>query len=234
VIELARMNGEPTGCHPTFCTGRNASLGLSSPNGEIVRRGNPLAANISYYGSNICRAAWIAESAEDLPVAARDYVPRFAGIYFEAMREWFALMRPGVAGGEIWRMIHQRLPFELFGIFLNPGHLIHLDEWVSSPVYRDSDVALHSGMAFQVDVIPSSPTYFSTRMEDGIVIADAALRKQLQEQWPDCYRRCEARRSFMIEVLGIELPEEVLPLSNMPAIVVPFLLRPNTVFALEP
>jgi hypothetical protein len=38
----------------------------------------------------------------------------------------------------------------------------------------------------------------------------------------------------MIEVLGIELPEEVLPLSNMPAIVVPFLLRPNTVFALEP
>jgi Xaa-Pro aminopeptidase len=233
VIELARMNGEPTGCHPTFCTGRNASLGLAGPSGEIVRRGQPLAANISYFGSNICRAAWIAASASDLPEAARDYVARFAGIYLEAMQGWFALMKPGVAGGEIWRMIQMQLPFDLFGIFLNPGHLIHLDEWVSSPIFRDSDIALHSGMAMQVDVIPSSGTYFSTRMEDGIIIADSDLRKQLGREWPDCYQRCQNRRNFMSDVLGIELPDEVLPLSNMPAIISPFLLQPNRVLALE-
>ena len=233
VIELARMNGEPTGCHPTFCTGRNASLGLSGPSGEIVRRGQPLAANISYFGSNICRAAWIAESASELPEAAQDYVARFAGIYLEAMQEWFALMKPGIVGDEIWQMIHRRLPFDIFGIFLNPGHLIHLDEWVSSPIYRNSDIALHSGMTMQVDVIPSSSTYFSTRMEDGIVIADAAFRKQLQQEWPECYGRCQDRRAFMNDVLGIELPDEVLPLSNMPAIISPFLLQPNMVLALE-
>jgi hypothetical protein len=233
VIELARMNGEPTGCHPTFCTGRNASLGLSGPSGEIVRRGQPLAANISYFGSNICRAAWIAESARDLPEAAQDYVARFAGIYLEAMQEWFALMKPGIVGDEIWQMIHTHLPFDVFGIFLNPGHLIHLDEWVSSPIYRNSDIALHSGMAMQVDVIPSSSTYFSTRMEDGIVIADAALRKQLQQEWPECYQRCQNRRAFMSDGLGIGLPDEVLPLSNIPAIISPFLLQPNMVLALE-
>jgi hypothetical protein len=37
----------------------------------------------------------------------------------------------------------------------------------------------------------------------------------------------------MTDVLGIELPEEVLPLSNTCAIVPPFFLAPNTALALE-
>jgi hypothetical protein len=43
-------------------------------------------------------------SAQDLPENARDYVRRFAGPYFEAMREWFGLIKPGVAGGEPWAL----------------------------------------------------------------------------------------------------------------------------------
>jgi Xaa-Pro aminopeptidase len=231
VVELAGICGEPLGCHVTLATGQRP--GLSSPRGEIIQRGLPLSTNICYWGSNIGRAGWVAESARDLPENSRDYIRSFAGPYFEVMREWFALMKPGVAGGEIWRLIQKRLPFERFGIFLNPGHLIHLDEWVSSPIYLNSEIAMHSGMAIQVDIIPSSPTYFSTRMEDGIVLADADLRRQLREDWPDCYERCEKRRRFMADVLGIELPEEVLPLSNMPAIVPPFFLTPNSIFALD-
>ena len=233
LVELARLNGEPLGCHPTCCTGRSAPLGVASPSGEIIRRGQPLSTNICFLGSNICRAGWIAEGAQDLPENARDYVQNFAGRYFEVMRDWFDLMRIGVSGGEIWQLIQDRLPFEQFGIFLNPGHLIHLDEWVSSPMYRNSDVTLHSGMAIQVDVIPSSYVYFSTRMEDGIILADSDLRQQLREDWPDCYERCQKRRSFMSQILGIELPTEVLPLSNIPAIVPPYLLSANTVIALE-
>jgi hypothetical protein len=160
-------------------------------------------------------------------------VQDFAGLYFEVMSDWFALLKPGIAGGQLWRLIQDRLPFERFGIFLNPGHLIHLDEWVSSPMYPNSDVPLHSGMAIQVDVIPSSPVYASTRMEDGVVLADANLRKQLKDAFPDCYARCQKRRKFMADVLGIEVPEEVLPLSNIPAIVPPFFLAPNEIFALE-
>jgi hypothetical protein len=37
----------------------------------------------------------------------------------------------------------------------------------------------------------------------------------------------------MRDVLGMELPEEVLPLSNTTGIVPPFFLKPNTVLALE-
>jgi hypothetical protein len=37
----------------------------------------------------------------------------------------------------------------------------------------------------------------------------------------------------MIDVLGIDLPEEVLPLCNVPTIVPPFFLRPNQIFAVR-
>ena len=108
-----------------------------------------------------------------------------------------------------------------------------LDEWLSSPIYPGSDVPLHSGMAMQVDVIPSSPIYSSTRMEDGVVIADETLRREIGEQFPDCLARCQKRRDFMASVLGIPLPAEILPLSNIPAIVPPFFLSPNMILAME-
>lgn len=233
VVESGRLNGDPLSCHVTFVTGRNAKYGLCGPGGELIRRGQPLAFNVAYWGSNICRAGWIANSAADLPEAASDYVPSFAGPYFEAMSEWFGLMKPGTPGHNVYDLIQDRLPFNLFGIYLNPGHLIHLDEWMSSPFYAGSEIPVASGMAIQVDVIPQSARYFSTRMEDGLVIADAELRENLKESAPDCYARCQKRRSFMADVLGIELPEEVLPLSNTCAIVPPFFLEPNTVLALE-
>jgi len=131
------------------------------------------------------------------------------------------------------QLIADRLPYEKFGIFLNPGHLIHLDEWVSSPIYTDSDIPLQSGMVMQADVIPSSPVYSSTRVEDGLVLADSTLRQQIASAYPDCYARCQQRRQFMAAVLGIELAEEVLPLSNIPGIVPPFFLAPETIFAME-
>jgi len=43
-----------------------------------------------------------------------------------------------------------------------------------------------------------------------VVLADASLRASLKAQYPDCFARCRKRRSFMIDVLGIDLAEEVL------------------------
>jgi hypothetical protein len=234
--ELAQLygyNGVPMGCHITLATGENYDLGLASPTGVVVRRGDPLSTNICYWGSNICRAGWVAEEASDLPEDAQDYVESFAGPYFEAMAEWFDLLRIGTVGGELDRLIAEKLPFERFGISLNPGHLIHLDEWVSSPIYPGSDVPLRSGMAIQVDVIPSSASYASTRVEDGVVLADSSLQRELGQRFPACLQRCRQRRAFMGEVLGIDLPPEVLPLSKIPALVPPFFLNPHLVLALE-
>jgi Xaa-Pro aminopeptidase len=233
MLQAAGLNGDPLNCHITFVTGGKERFGLCSPTGEQIRRGQPLAFNIAYWGSNICRAGWVAESEADLPADASDYVEAFAGAYFEALAEWFGMMKIGTPGHCAYDLIQQRLPFDKFGIYLNPGHLIHLDEWMSSPFYAGSEIPVASGMAIQVDVIPQSPTYFSTRMEDGIIIADAELRGELKESAPECYERCQRRSQFMANVLGIELPDEVLPLSNTAAIVPPFFLRPNTVLALD-
>ncbi len=233
LASLSAYNGDPLSCHMTLVTEANRNLGLSGPIGARIPLGSPLATNLAYWGSNICRAGWVANSAKDLKPDALDYVEAFAGPYFEVMAEWFRRLKIGTRGGELAALIAEKLPFKRFGIFLNPGHLIHLDEWLSSPIYTDSDLPLRSGMAIQVDVIPSSPVYFSTRMEDGVVLADGSLRATLKADYPACFERCQKRRGFMIDVLGIDLPEEVLPLGNMPTIVPPFFLRPNQIFAVR-
>ncbi len=232
LLEQARYDGTPLACHMTLKTGPGR-ISLASPRGSRIERGHTWSANISFWGSNICRAGWIAEGAEDLPPIARQYVNAFAGPYFEAMAEWLNQLRIGQPGGALYRVIQERLPFDKFGIFLNPGHLIHLDEWLSSPVYEGSDIPIQPGMVIQTDVIPSSPVYFSTRMEDGVAIVDDILREELQRRFPGCYQRCQARRRFVQEVLGIGLPEEILLLSNMACIVPPYLLRPERILALQ-
>ena len=232
MLSHAGYDGTPLSCHMTLKTGPNR-ISLASASGARLERGYTWSANIAYWGSNICRANWVAESAADLPESARDYVEAFAGPYFEAMGEWLEALRIGAPGGRLSAIIQSRLPFEKFGIFLNEGHLIHYDEWVCSPIYAGSELPIRSGMVFQTDVIPSSKQYFSTRMEDGLAIADEELRDELLARFPALMARIDARRRFVQDVLGLPLAPEHLPLSNTFGIVAPFLLRPNTVFALR-
>lgn len=232
LLEHARYDGLPLACSMTLKTGPNR-ISLASASGNRLERGHFWSANISYWGSNVCRAAWVAEDETDLPPAARDYVDAFAGPYFAAMCEWLGELRIGHLGGDLYRLIQQRLPFDRYRVFLNPGHLIHLDEWVSSPFFEGSEIEVASGMVIQTDVIPSSPVYSSTRMEDGVAIADQALRDELRRDFPECAARCDARRAFLAGTLGVQLPEEVLPLSNIACIVAPYLLRPERVFAIR-
>ncbi|HEX7173148.1 MAG TPA: hypothetical protein VF365_11130, partial [Candidatus Limnocylindria bacterium] len=108
-----------------------------------------------------------------------------------------------------------------------------LDEWVNSPIFAGSTIELRSGMAFQVDVIPATGTpYFTTNIEDGIALADASLRAELAAGYPGAWERILRRRAFMADQLGIELHPDVLPFSNLPAVLPPFLLRPDRAMTL--
>lgn len=232
LLEEARYNGVPLGCHMTLKCGNNRAS-LASARGERVTRGGRFSCGICYWGANCCRCGWVAESAADLPEAARGYVEEFAGPYFEAMGAWFGALKIGAAGGELWRAIHERLPFEKFGVFLNPGHLIHFDEWLSAPAYEGSAERLRSGMAMQADVIPSHPVFYSSRMEDGYLLADGGLQAELDRLDPQLMERCRKRREFLRGTLGLPVHDDVLPLGNLCGIVPPFLLRPQAVFALS-
>jgi hypothetical protein len=90
-------------------------------------------------------------------------------------------------------------------------------------------------MAFQVDIIPATGTpYFTTNIEDGIALADEDLRDRFAAAWPGAWSRIEARRAFMRDALGIDLHPDVLPFSNIPAYLPPFLLRPDRAMTLAP
>lgn len=231
--QAAQVGGLPMGCHSTFATGARADQGLSGPTGQVLTLGQPIGFNVCHWGANICRTGWLARTADDLPKPARDYLAAFAFPYLQAMSDWCGLMRPDVAGGTVWARMRDRLPLEQFNVTLNPGHLIGLDEWMSSPVAEGSAIPLASGMAMQCDVIPSHPVYASTRMEDGYVLADQALRDALATRFPAVAARCTARAAFMRDVIGLDVPDTLLPLADTCGIVAPFLLDPGQVITLR-
>jgi hypothetical protein len=199
-----------------------------SPGNRVIERGDRLTVAFGIWGALNCRAGFVVEDASELPHAISDYVERLAGPYFEAVAEWYGAMRIGGTGGALQAIIDRRLGDPFFGIFLNPGHQIHLDEWVNSPISPGSTIELRSGMAFQVDIIPATGMdYFTTNIEDGIALADATLRGEIAARYPAAWARIDARRAFMRDQLGIDLHPDVLPVSNIPAYLPPFLLRPD-------
>lgn len=232
-VAAGGVGGLPLGCHLTFATGARAAQGLSSPTGQILTRGQPVAFNVCHWGANICRTGWLASGSGDLPLAARDYIDAFAVPYLAGLSVWMSLMRPGVRGGDVWQRMMDVLPPGQFGITLNPGHLIGADEWISSPIAQGSALPLRSGMAMQCDVIPSHAIYSSTRMEDGYVIADDALRAALGAAHPDLVARSRKRRRFMCDVVGLDVPDTLLPLADTCGVIAPWLLDPGAILTLR-
>ncbi|MBS1835076.1 MAG: aminopeptidase P family N-terminal domain-containing protein [Acidobacteria bacterium] len=232
LLSKAGYNGLPQSCYWGLKTGPKR-VSLSSPRGLTVEHGYPISANIAYWSANCCRAGWSVASETELPSNVSGYVTDFAAPYVEACGAWLEALAPGAGGNMLHQIVADRLPFESFGVYLNAGHLIHNEEWLSSPVYAGSSLALRSGMLLQSDIIPGSKTYGSSmRMEDTYAVADEALLAGIEAEYPDCYKRSNSRREFLRDVLGIELQRGILPLSNLAGLVTPFWLRPETSFAL--
>jgi len=177
-------------------------------------------------GGLTARAGYIADTEADLPEAAQDWIDKVVKPYYAAVASWYETVGIGVPGGALYDTIQAIISKEEFGWGLNPGHLISMEEWQSSPIYAGSNIGLRSGMALQMDIILNPPApYFRAYVEDGIVLADSDLREALKTEFPDVWQRMEQRRRFMIEELGINLKPEVLPMSNIPALLRPLLLN---------
>lgn len=233
-VSLLQWNGMPLSCHLMLSSGPRASLGLLSPGDRRIERGDRFTVAYGVWGALNCRAGFVVGDESELPDGIGDYVGRLVGPYFAAIAEWYAALRVGVTGGTLHEIVSRHLGDPFFGIFLNPGHQIHLDEWVNSPVAANSPIELRSGMAMQVDVIPATGTdYFTTNIEDGIALADQGLRDDLAQRYPEAWRRIQGRRSFMADSLGIELHPDVLPFSNIPACLAPFILSPDMVMTMN-
>ena len=88
-------------------------------------------------------------------------------------------------------------------------------------------------MCVQMDIIPSMAGYAGANCEDGIAIADADMRREIQERFPRVWTRIEARRRHMIDVLKINIADEVLPLSNLAATYRPYMLNKDMALAVH-
>lgn len=233
-VGLLGWNGAPLSCHLMLTAGERASLGLLSPGPRPIQVGDPLTVAFGIWGALNCRAGFVVENASGLPEDISDYVDMLVRPYFETVAEWYEALHIGQRGGVLQEIVDRRLGDPFFGIFLNPGHQIHLDEWVNTPVGPGSDIELRSGMAMQVDIIPATGTrYFTTNIEDGIALADESLRREFEARYPEAWARIRARRDFMKDAIGIDLHPDVLPFSNIPAYLPPYLLAPDQAMTLS-
>ena len=231
---LMRPIGMPLSCHLMLSAGPRAALGLGSPLDRPIALGDPFTTAYGVWGALTSRAGFVAEGPDDLPEGIRDYVARLAAPYFACAADWYETVGIGVTGGEIDALVKRHLGDPFFGVGLNPGHLIHLDEWMNTPIYPGSGETLRSGQALQLDIIPATGTqWFTSNIEDGIALIDARGRAEFAERYPQAWRRIEARRAFMADVLGIRLKPEVLPFSNLAGWLPPFLLAPGRVLVLR-
>ncbi len=227
-VQLMELNGIPHSVHLMMSSGERTGFGLASPSMKTIQLGEKFTMCVGLWGALNARAGFVVHSADELPEGISDYVDKLVAPYFSAVVDWYEHVGIGTTGGELYDIIHKHIGDPFFGVSLNPGHFIHLDEWAHSPVYEGSKVPLKSGMALQVDVIPATGTdYYTTNIEDGIALADEELRAAFASHYPEAWNRIQARRDFMRDVLGIRLKPEVLPFSNIPAYLPPYLLSPQ-------
>lgn len=210
-------------CHRMVGFGDKARRGLASASSNTARQGDALTTAFGVAGALTCRAGAVANGPHEMSDEVRDFYERFFKNYFEVVRAWYGAVHLGATGGEVFAAAEAVRNPALYDFALNPGHYLHLDEWVNSPFAKNCDVPLRSGMAIQVDIIPVSKGPFCyVNLEDGIALADDSLRAQLQQLDPALMQRVERRRSYMINVLGYELDECILPLGNTSGWLAPY------------
>ena len=225
LADLLQAHGLPLSCHPVLSFGERAKRCLAGPSDNRARRGDPYIVGFGVWGSLTCRAGAVAAGPKDLAPDLGEFYAAFVANYFDCVAAWYEAVRVGATAGEVFAAVEAKRDGKLLALALNPGHYIHLDEWVHSPFARGNKVALRSGMAIQADIIPVSQGPFCcSNMEDGIALADEKLRKELAGRHTACWKRIEQRRAFMCDALGIRLDESVLPLGNIPAYLPPYAL----------
>ena len=63
--------------------------------------------------------------------------------------------------------------------------------------------------------------------------ADEALKEQICQQYPEMWQRMQARRQYIIQQLGIQLSEDVLPMCGTVAYLRPYLLDKELAFVIR-
>lgn len=225
----------PTTCFPKVVSGKRIDLGMTSNTSvNEIKLGDRFQVTMGLRGGLTNRRGVVAYSEEDLPQEATDYLDKIASPYFAVVANWYEKIGIGVNDGDIYDIVQTLYPKEKYGWSINPGHLISTEEWLSSPIYKNSNIVLKSGMCIQMDIIPSTESHYAApNCEDGVAIADEKLRLEISKKYPEVYERMQKRREFIVNILNIKLKPEILPLSNITGLYRPFMLNKDKAFVVS-
>jgi hypothetical protein len=224
-MALMRHAGEPMTCRPMFSSTSGSMVGLKSPAPGTIRLGDAVTVAVGYRGGLTARTGMMSETDEA-------FSARYAAPYFEAQATWCETIGIGVPGGMIEAAIGESLAKAGLRSAFTPGHLGGHDEWLHSITTPGGTGFFRSGALVQCDIIPIGlPAGKALNCEDTLVLADAALRAELQTFHPELFARLQARQRFVRDVLGIAIRDEYLPLTNWPHCLPPCWLAPDRIFA---
>src|SRR5262249_9692233 len=136
--------GLPLSCHRMIGFGEKAKRGLASPSSKRAELGDAYTIGFGVQRALHCRARVLARHARDLASLIREFYPRSAANYFEVVAAWYQSIRVGAEAGRVFRAVESARDKSLFRFAVNPGHYIHIDEWVHSPFRAGSPVSLRS------------------------------------------------------------------------------------------
>lgn len=215
--------GDPLSTYVLFASGTDPIVGLRSPNTRRLALGDGVTTAVGYWGGLCARAGSVGDDDQA-------FLDTIAIPYFRGVVTWYEAVRVGAVGGDVQQRVVAALAEGGLQPALNPGHLTGYDEWVHSPITPGSTAQIASGMPFQCDIIPTPlPAGRAVNCEDPVVFADEALRTELRREFPATWARIAARQTFMREQLGINISDDVLPLSSTPAYLAPLWLAPEKV-----
>jgi hypothetical protein len=120
-VRLMRLNALPLSAHLMLSSGPRAFIGLPSPSSRRIERGDPFTTAYGVWGALNCRAGFVVEDATELPVEISDYVEKLVAPYYEAIAGWYKRVGVGVSGGDLYKVVHDRIGDPFFGVSLNPG-----------------------------------------------------------------------------------------------------------------
>ena len=212
----------------------HVAIGLRSPDDVTpMKLGEVAGMCYGIRGNLTCRNGVAAYNMETVSDELKASIFSFYGKFFEAMCAWYEAAKVGVDGNTLHHAVHDIIGGEEFGVNLNVGHFTGMDEWTNALSFDGSKYTMPDGAYMQVDIIASSSSPVRSAIcEDCVVIAGEKLRAELAEQYPETWARIQERREAM-KYLGIDLHEDVLPMSNMNAAMFPYMLNTNLVYALE-
>ena len=201
----------------------------------MIKRGDPVTVAYGVHGALNARAGFLVEDASELPADIRDYVEKLVAPYFCGRRR---LVRDDRHRRHRRRVVEGRARPHRRSVLRRlaqsrPSHPSSTNGCIRRSFQARRSRCAPAWRCRSTSSRRPARRYFTTNIEDGIALADEALREEIAARYPEAWARIEARRAFMTDVLGIRLKPEVLPFSNIPAFLPPFWLSRDKAMAVE-